>query len=147
MSGPEAPWASIPVSLSGWLSLVEHGTHRGRTSGAVRRDPGAGGSNPPPDTMEVINALAVMTFSSMAADPLTTIPVRESTRAELQRLKSGGQSYDEVIRAILEELEERDPWFAEMEQRVADWKQSKIKLEPIETLWDKDKKTRARKSR
>jgi predicted CopG family antitoxin len=101
----------------------------------------------PPDTIEVINALAAITYSSMDADPLTTIPVRESTRAELQRLKSGGQSYDEVIRAILEELEERDPWFAEMEQRVADWKEGKIKLEPIETLWDKDKKARVRKSR
>jgi hypothetical protein len=88
-----------------------------------------------------------MTSSTMAADPLTTIPVRESTRAELQRLKSGGQSYDQVIRAILEELEERDPWFSEMEQRVADWKEGKIKLEPIETLWHKDTKGRARNSR
>jgi hypothetical protein len=35
----------------------------------------------------------------MATDVLTTIPVRESTRAKLQRLKTGGQSYDEVIRA------------------------------------------------
>jgi predicted CopG family antitoxin len=83
----------------------------------------------------------------MTVDPLTTISVRESTRAELQRLKSGGQSYDEVIRAILEELEERDPWFAEMERRVAEWKQGTVKLEPIETLWDKDKKARARKTR
>jgi hypothetical protein len=49
-------------------------------------------------------------------------------------LKSGGQSYDEVIRAILEELEERDPWFAEMERRVADWKEGKVRLEPTETL-------------
>lgn len=83
----------------------------------------------------------------MAADPLTTIPVRESTRAELQRLKTGGQSYDQVIRSILEELEERDPWFAEMEQRISDWKQGKVKLEPIETLWEKDRKARARKPR
>lgn len=80
----------------------------------------------------------------MAADPLTTISVRASTRAELERLKTGGQSYDEVIRAILEELEERDPWFAEMEQRISDWKQGKVKLEPIETLLEKDQ--RARKS-
>lgn len=83
----------------------------------------------------------------MAADPLTTIPVRESTREELQRLKTGGQSYDEVIRTILEELEERDPWFAEMEQRILEWEQGKVKLEPIETLWDKDRKARARKPR
>lgn len=80
----------------------------------------------------------------MAADPLTTISVRASTRAELEKLKTGGQSYDEVIRAILEELEERDPWFAEMEQRISDWKQGKIKLESIETLLEKDQ--RARKS-
>jgi predicted CopG family antitoxin len=83
----------------------------------------------------------------MAADPLTTIPVRESTRAELQRLKTGGQSYDQVIRAILEELEERDPWFAEMEQRIADWKNGKTKLEPIETLFEKDRRARAGKGR
>lgn len=80
----------------------------------------------------------------MAVDPLTTISVRASTRAELERLKTGGQSYDEVIRAILEELEERDPWFAEMEQRISDWKEGKIRLEPIETLREKDH--RARKS-
>jgi predicted CopG family antitoxin len=83
----------------------------------------------------------------MAADPLTTISVRESTRAELQRLKAGGQSYDQVIRAILEELEERDPWFAEMERRISDWKDGKVKLEPIETLWEKDRKSRAGKPR
>jgi len=83
----------------------------------------------------------------MAADPVTTISVRESTRAELQRLKTGGQSYDEVIRVVLEELEERDPWFAEMERRISDWRAGKIKLEPIETLWEKDQETRARKLR
>jgi predicted CopG family antitoxin len=81
----------------------------------------------------------------MAADPLTTIPVRESTRAQLQRLKTGGQSYDQVIRSILEELEERDPWFAEMEQRIADWKNGRTKLEPIETLFEKDERARAGK--
>jgi Arc/MetJ-type ribon-helix-helix transcriptional regulator len=73
--------------------------------------------------------------------------VRESTRAELQRLKAGGQSYDEVIRAILEELEERDPWLAEMEQRIADWKKGKVKAEPIETLLEKDRAARAGKPR
>jgi len=83
----------------------------------------------------------------MAADPLTTISVRESTRVELQRLKTGGQSYDEVIRAILEELEERDPWFTEMERRISDWHEGKVKLEPIETLWEKDQRTRTRKPR
>ncbi len=83
----------------------------------------------------------------MAADPLTTISVRESTRAELQRLKTGGQSYDEVIRTILEELEQRDPWFAEMEQRISGWKQGKVKLEPIETLWEKDRKPGSRTPR
>ena len=83
----------------------------------------------------------------MAADRLTTIPVRESTRAELQRLKTGGQSYDEVIQTILEELEERDPRFAEMERRIADWKSGKVKLEPIENLWEKDRKVRGGKSR
>ncbi len=81
----------------------------------------------------------------MATDPLTTISVRQSTRAELERLKTGGQSYDELIRGILEELEERDPWFAEMERRISDWKQGKIKLEPIETLWEKDQRSRSRK--
>jgi hypothetical protein len=52
----------------------------------------------------------------IAVEPVTTTPVQESTRGERQRLKTGGQSYDAVIRAI---LEEPDPWFAEMEQRAA----------------------------
>jgi predicted CopG family antitoxin len=82
----------------------------------------------------------------MAADPLTTIPVRESTRAELQRLKTGGQSYDEVIRAILEELEEQDPWFHEMEQRLADIHAGKVKLVPIETLYAKYPPSKVRRS-
>jgi predicted CopG family antitoxin len=83
----------------------------------------------------------------MASDHTTTISVRESTRAGLQRLKTGGQSYDEVIRAILEELAERDPWLAEMEQRIADWKTGKVKAEPIETLLEKDRAARDRKHR
>jgi predicted CopG family antitoxin len=82
----------------------------------------------------------------MAADPLTTIPVRKSTRAELQRLKTGGQSYDEVIRAILEELEEQDPWFQEMATRLADLHSGKAKLEPIEHLFAKYPPTRTRRS-
>ena len=71
----------------------------------------------------------------MSAESLTTIPVRQSTRAALQRLKTGGQSYDDVIRAILEQLEENDPWFREMEQRLEDVHSGKIQLEPIETLY------------
>lgn len=98
---------------------------------------------PPSDTIETINPLMVIVSSVMAADPLTTIPVHESTRAELQRMKSGGQSYDEVIRAILEELEERDPWFQEMERRLSDIHSGKLKLEPIENLFEKDRKSRA----
>lgn len=73
----------------------------------------------------------------MAGDPLTTISVRTSTRDELQRLKSAGKSYDDVIRAILEELEESDPWFREMEQRIEDVHSGRAKLEPIETLYAK----------
>lgn len=83
----------------------------------------------------------------MASDHLTTISVRESTRAGLQRLKTGGQSYDEVIQAILEELEERDPWLAEMEQRIADWKRGAVKAEPIETLVEKSRALRTGKLR
>jgi len=83
----------------------------------------------------------------MASDPLTTIPLRTSTRAELQRLKSGGQSYDDVIRAILEELEEQDPWFQEMEQRLADIHSGKVQLEPIETLYGKYPPSRTRRTR
>jgi predicted CopG family antitoxin len=79
----------------------------------------------------------------MASDHLTTISVRESTRAGLQRLKTGGQSYDDVIRAILEELEEKDPWLAEMEQRIDEWKKGKVKAEPIESLLEKDRALRA----
>src|SRR5208282_92329 len=91
-------------------------------------------------TIEAIEPIAV------SADTLTTIPVRASTRAELQRLKSGGQSYDDVIRAILEELEEQDPWFQEMEQRLKDIHSGKAKLEPIESLYTKYPPSRARRS-
>ena len=45
----------------------------------------------------------------MSAEALSTIPVREPTRAAIRRLRTGGQSYDDLIRAILEELEGRDP--------------------------------------
>lgn len=83
----------------------------------------------------------------MASDPLTTIPVRASTRAELERLKSGGQSYDEVIRAVLEELEERDPWFDEMDRRISEVRDGTAKLEPIETLREADLRSRRRKAR
>jgi predicted CopG family antitoxin len=83
---------------------------------------------------------------AMAADPLTTIPLRASTRAELQRLKSGGQSYDDVIRAILEELEGQDPWFQEMEQRLENIHSGKAKLEPVETIYAKYPPTKTRRS-
>ncbi|MCI4373589.1 MAG: hypothetical protein L3K02_08120 [Thermoplasmata archaeon] len=82
----------------------------------------------------------------MPADALTTIPVRASTRDELQRLKSGGQSYDDVIRAVLEELEEKDPWFEEMERRLNDIHSRKAKLQPIETLYAKYPPSRVRRS-
>lgn len=83
----------------------------------------------------------------MAADPLTTIPVRASTRAELQRLKSGGQSYDDVIRGILEELEEQDPWFREMEKRIQEVHSGRVKFEPIESLYAKFPPTRRRRAK
>ncbi len=73
----------------------------------------------------------------MTAEPLTTISVRASTRTQLQRLKSAGKTYDDVIRGILEELEGNDPWFREMEQRIEDVHSGKAKLEPIETLYAK----------
>jgi hypothetical protein len=79
---------------------------------------------------------------TMASDPLTTISVRASTRAGLEHLKTGGQSYDDLIRAILEELEERDPWYDETERRIADWRSGKVKPEPIETLRARDLRSR-----
>lgn len=80
--------------------------------------------------------------SVMAADPLTTIPIRASTRAELEVLKTGGQSYDDLIRALLEELEARDPWYEEMERRIGEVRSGRIKTEPIETLLKRDKRSR-----
>lgn len=68
----------------------------------------------------------------MASDPLTTIPVHASTRDELNRLKTGGQSYDEVIRTILKELEERDPWYQDMVRRIREVQSGKVKLVPFE---------------
>ena len=72
----------------------------------------------------------------MPADPLTTISVRASTRAELEHLKTGGQSYYDLIRALIEELEARDPWFDEMAARSAEWRKGRVALEPIESLLD-----------
>ena len=79
----------------------------------------------------------------MTTDRLTTISVRASTRAELEQLKTGGQSYDDVIRAILEALEARDPWYDGMERRIDDWRAGKVKLEPIETLRSRDARSRS----
>lgn len=97
-------------------------------------------------TIVAIKALGAIGIIAMAADRLTTIPVRASTRSELQRLKSGGQSYDDVIRSILEELEERDPWFQEMERRLDYIHSGKLKLEPIESLYEKDRRARSQRT-
>jgi predicted CopG family antitoxin len=78
----------------------------------------------------------------MATDPLTTIPVRSSTRAELQQLKTGGQSYDDLIRTLLEKLDSQDPWYREMEDRIDEWRGGETKLEPIETLRERDRRSR-----
>jgi hypothetical protein len=91
--------------------------------------------------MTIIGTLA------RASAPPATIPVRSSTRAELQRLKSSGRSYDEVIRGILEALEEKDPWLQEMEQRIKGNHSGKVKLEPIESLYAKYKSSRSRRGR
>ena len=89
-------------------------------------------------------ALAPIEPIEMASDPLTTIPVHASTRAELARLKSGGQSYDEVIHAILEELRARDPWLEEMQDRLEEIKAGKVKLIPFEALQAKSRRLRGR---
>ena len=73
--------------------------------------------------------------------------MRTSTRAELQRLKSGGKSYDDVIREILEELEESDPWFREMARRIERIHRGESKLEPIETLYAERQSGRSRPPR
>ena len=94
--------------------------------------------------MKAIKTMNSIVTMNMASDPLTTIPLRASTRAELEHLKTGGQTYDDLIRAILEELEARDPWFDEMERRIDDWRAGKAKLEPIETLREADLRSRKR---
>lgn len=86
-------------------------------------------------------------ISAMAADPLTTIPIRTSTRDELESLKTGGQSYDDLIRALLEELETRDPWYKKMERRIGEVRSGRIKTEPTETLFKRDKRARMSGSR
>jgi hypothetical protein len=94
--------------------------------------------------MATIKAIISIVAISMASDPLTTISLRASTRAELAQLKTGGQTYDELIRAILEELEARDPWFEEMEHRIDDWRSGRVKLAPVETLRAADQRSRKR---
>jgi hypothetical protein len=91
------------------------------------------------DTIKTIRSIETM---RMTADPLTTITVRASTRLELEHLKTGGQTYDDLIRALLEELETRDPWYDEMERRVDEWRSGKVKPEPIETLRARDLRSR-----
>jgi hypothetical protein len=88
-----------------------------------------------------------MIVIGMAADPLTTIPLRASTRAELAQLKTGGHSYDDPIRAILKELEARDPGFDEMDRRIEDWHAGRVQLSPIEWLRAADPHSRMRGSR
>jgi len=78
----------------------------------------------------------------MASDPLTTIPLRSSTSDHLSRLKTGGQTYDDVILAVLEELEHRDPWFQEMNSRIEDLRSGKVRAQPIDSLLAKDRRAR-----
>lgn len=82
----------------------------------------------------------------MASDPLTTIPVHASTRDALARLKAGGQSYDDVIHAIIEELKARDPWLEEMRGRLEEIKAGKVKLVPFEALQAKRRRMRSRET-
>ena len=98
----------------------------------------------PTTAIIIINTIGIIT---MAADPLTTIPVRTSTRSALQRLKSAGRSYDDVIREILDELEENDPWFQEMDARMEAVHSGKVKLEPVETLYAKYRAAKVRRGR
>lgn len=58
----------------------------------------------------------------------TSIQVHPATKDALERLKAGGQSYDDVIQALLEDREEHDPWLDEMEKRIEDVKSGRVKL-------------------
>ena len=77
----------------------------------------------------------------MATSHATTISVRDSTRARLEALKTGGQSYDEVIQELLA-LAEHDPWIEEMGQRIQDVRAGRASTGAIEDLWKKDQAVR-----
>lgn len=94
-----------------------------------------------------VKATDSMEASAVAIDPLTTISVRTLTRTKLKRLKLGGQSYDDVIRAVLAELKQRSPWFDEMERRISQIQSGVVKSQPIKSLRAVDLGSRRRAHR
>ena len=76
---------------------------------------------------------------------VTTIQVQESTKEALEHLKAGRQTYDEVIRALIQEREAHDPWWEEMASRMEAVKSGKEQLLPQRALEEYHRKRTARK--
>lgn len=58
----------------------------------------------------------------------TTIAIKQGTRARLEALKTGGQSFDDVVSALLNEREQVDPWLHEGLRRIEEVRTGKAKL-------------------
>lgn len=85
--------------------------------------------------------MSAMDRMEMASTRATTISVRDTTRAHLEALKSGGQSYDDVIQELLK-LAEHDPWIEEMGNRIEEVRTGRARTGPIEDLRKADRASR-----
>jgi predicted CopG family antitoxin len=87
--------------------------------------------------------MGVIDIMDMQAEHATTISVRSSTRERLESLKTGGQSYDDVIDQLLNQAEDPE-WLEEMGRRILEHRSGKVEAEPIERLWQADQRARHR---
>ncbi len=58
----------------------------------------------------------------------TTIAIKQATRVRLEALKTGGQSFDDVISGLLKEREEVEPWLEEGLRRIKEVRTGKVEL-------------------
>ena len=58
----------------------------------------------------------------------TTIAIKQGTRVRLEAMKTGSQTFDDVISALLNEREEVDPWLQEGLRRIEEVQSGKVKL-------------------
>lgn len=67
------------------------------------------------------------------ADRPTTITIRSSTRELLERMKRPGETYDDLLQELAEEYYP-PRLFAELEKRVSDVREGRVKGIPAEEM-------------